>query len=353
MRHSGGVACGGGHSGVNGLSVETTPHFTIAESVHLARRFYGLSAASAPLPSERDQNFALITTTGERFVLKIAMSIEERATLELQNAALKHAAGRVLHLSLPRLIRASDGADIVTIRGAGGQNYFMRLMSWLDGEVFVHTPRPHDGALLASLGTAMAELDLALQGFPAPAMHRELYWDLKRANLALAHLALLPDEQQSVVLQYMNAWDKVDWNSLRHSLIHGDVNDYNVLVRGGRVIGLLDFGDMVYSAVVCDLAIVLAYALLEESDPLAAALPIVHAYHVRFPLTQAEIQALYPLMTARLCMSICYAAHSAQIKSGDAYQLVTADPAWRLLQRLAELPKDAAAVVFRQACATA
>jgi Ser/Thr protein kinase RdoA (MazF antagonist) len=182
-------------------------------------------------------------------------------------------------------------------------------------------------------------------------MYRELYWDLKRANLALAHLSLLPDEQQTLVLHYMDAWDSVDWNSLRHSLIHGDANDYNVLVRGGRVIGLLDFGDMVYSAVACDLAIVLAYALLEASDPLAAALPIVHAYHVRFPLTEAEIQALYPLMTARLCMSLCYAAYNAQIKSGDAYQLVTAGPAWRLLQRLAELPKEAATVAFRQACA--
>ena len=332
------------------MSVETTPHFTIADSVRLARQFYGLSAAASALPSERDQNFALITTAGEKFVLKIAMSSEERATLELQNAALKHVAERVLHLTLPRLIPALGGADIVTIRGAGGQKYFMRLMSWLDGEVFVHTPRPHDDALLASLGTAMAELDLALQGFADPAMYRELYWDLKRANLALAHLSLLPDEQQSVVLRYMKAWDSVDWNSLRHSLIHGDANDYNVLVRGGRVIGLLDFGDMVYSAVACDLAIVLAYALLDASDPLAVALPIVHAYHVRFPLTEAEIQALYPLMTARLCVSLCYAAYNAQTKSGDAYQLVTAGPAWRLLQRLAELPKEAAPVAFRQAC---
>jgi Ser/Thr protein kinase RdoA (MazF antagonist) len=334
------------------LSTETTPHFTIAECVRLTSRFYGLTATATPLPSERDQNFALAAMSGEKFVLKIAMSNEERATLELQNAALKHAAQHVLHLTLPRLVPASDGADIVTISGAGGQNYFMRLMSWLDGEVFVDTPRPHADGLLGSLGTAVAELDVALQGFSHPAMYRELYWDVKRADLALTHLPLLPDEQRNVVLQYMHAWDSVDWKSLRHSLIHGDVNDYNVLVRDGRVVGLLDFGDMVYSAVVCDLAIVLAYALLDPPDPLGAALLIIRAYHIRFPLTQAEIQALYPLMTARLCMSICYAAHNARIKSGDAYQLVTAGPAWRLLQRLAELPKEAAPETFRLACAS-
>jgi Ser/Thr protein kinase RdoA (MazF antagonist) len=148
----------------------------------------------------------------------------------------------------------------------------------------------------------------------------------------------------------MNAWEGVEWKALRHGVIHGDANDYNVLVRAGRVIGLLDFGDMVYSAVVCDLAIALAYALLEKTDPLAAAVPIIRAYHARFPLTETEIQALYPLMTARLCMSLCYAAYNAQVKRGDAYQLVTAGPAWILLQQLAVLPKRGVPIAFRRAC---
>ena len=75
----------------------------------------------------------------------------------------------------------------------------------------------------------------------------------------------------------MDAWTNVEWSNMRHSVVHGEANDHNVLVRAGRVVGLLDFGDMVYSAVVCDLAIALAYALLDQPDPVAAAAPIIRA----------------------------------------------------------------------------
>ena len=141
----------------------------------------------------------------------------------------------------------------------------------------------------------------------------------------------------------------IEWRALRHSVIHGDANDYNVLVRRGRVVGLLDFGDMVHSAAVCDLAVALAYAMLDKPDPLAAALPVIQAYHARFPLTGAETDALFSLTAARLCLSLCYAAHNAQAKRGDAYQLVTAAPAWELLQRLDALPVDVLQNSFRNA----
>jgi Ser/Thr protein kinase RdoA (MazF antagonist) len=330
------------------VNLDTTPQFALADAARIAREIYGLSAAVSALPSERDQNFALQTTAGEKYVLKIAKSDEERSVLELQNAALEHVARRAPDLALPRLIRAFSGEDVVTIRNARGKPYFVRLLSWVDGEVFVWA-LPHDSTLLASLGAVLAELDAALQGFSHPAMHRELYWDVKRADLALTHLALLRPEQQPLVQRFMHAWERIEWQALRHSLIHGDANDYNVLVRAGRAAGLLDFGDMVYSAVVCDLAIALAYALLDQPDPLSAAVPIIRAYHARFALTKAEIAALYPLMTARLCMSLCYAAYNAQVKRGDEYQLVTAGPAWMLLQHLVAIPEDSVHNQFRRA----
>ena len=330
------------------MSVDTTPQLAIADAVSFARQLYGLTAAASTLPSERDQNFALETAAGEKCVLKIAKSDEDRSVLELQNAALKHAGQRAPHLELPWLIPASSGEDMVTIRDGHGASYFMRLYTWLDGEIFVHA-LPHDHALLASLGAVLADVDWALQGFAHPAMHRELHWDVKRADLALTHLSLLTREQQPIVRQFMQAWASVEWKALRHSLIHGDANDYNVLVRNGRVVGLLDFGDMVYSAVVCDLAIALAYALPDQPDPLDAAVPMIRAYHARFALTPSEIEALYPLMTARLCMSLCYAAYNAQVKRGDAYQLVTAGPAWMLLQYLVAIPKDTVHNLFHRA----
>ena len=331
------------------MTIDTPPRFTIADGERLGREFFGLSAVAAPLPSERDQNFALTSAAGEKFVLKIAKSDEDPAVLELQAAALKHAAQRAPNLALPRLVAARSGAECVAVTDARGQAYLMRLMTWVEGEVFARA-QPHTETLLASLGTAMADLDLALQGFSHPAMHRELHWDVRHADLALRHLPLLRSEQQAVVRQLMDAWQAIDWQGLRHSVIHGDANDYNVLVRDGRVVGFLDFGDMVHSATVCDLAIALTYAILDKPDPLVAAVPAVAAYHRRLPLTAAEIDALYPLTTGRLCMSLCYAAYNERAKSGDAYQLISAGPASALLQQLSAIPGATARAALRRAC---
>jgi Ser/Thr protein kinase RdoA (MazF antagonist) len=148
----------------------------------------------------------------------------------------------------------------------------------------------------------------------------------------------------------MEGWTAIDWTKLRHGVIHGDANDHNVLVRQGRVAGLIDFGDLVYSAIVCDLAIALAYAMLAKAQPVEVAVTVVRAYHDRFPLITFELDALYSLICARLSMSLCYAAYNARVKSADAYQQVTAGPAWGLLQQLAEVSQADARAAWRHAC---
>ena len=332
------------------MSVATTPQFTIPDAVQFARDVFGLTATAAVLPSERDQNFFLATAAGKKYVLKIAKSDEDRAVLEFQNAVLAHVAGRAPALVLPRVQPTPSGEELAQVRDGRGEPYFIRLIGWLEGQVLA-AAAPHAESLLASLGTMMGELDCALHGFSHPAMSRELRWDLKCAALALEHLPLLSPAQQQLVRKFMAQWHRIDWRGLRHSVIHGDANDYNVLVRDGLVVGVIDFGDIVHSAVVCDLAIATAYAMLDKTRPLDAAAAIMRAYHLRFPLTSAEIGAVYPLLTARLCMSLCYAAYNACAKSGDAYQQVTAAPAWSLLQQLAAVPPEMALTILRDACA--
>jgi Ser/Thr protein kinase RdoA (MazF antagonist) len=45
------------------------------------------------------------------------------------------------------------------------------------------------------------------------------------------------------------------------------MNRENILVRGDRVTGLLDFGDNCFNPVVCDLAICLAYVKMDPDNP--------------------------------------------------------------------------------------
>jgi Ser/Thr protein kinase RdoA (MazF antagonist) len=331
------------------LNPDTTPRFAIPEAVSIAQQVFGVAANATALPSERDQNFLLDAAGGGRFVLKIAKADEDRSVLEFQNAALKQLAARAPALAVPRLIRTRIGEDLAQLRDGRGRPHYVRLISWLEGVMLVDAS-PHDESLLASLGATMAEIDQALRGLSHAAMNRELHWDIRRADLALEHLALLPAEQQRIVRGAMQGWLDIDWHNLRHGVIHGDANDHNVLVRQGRVVGLIDFGDLVHTAIVCDLAIALTYAMLAKAQPVDAASVIVRAYHDRFPLEPAELDALCPLIDARLCMSICYAAYNARVKSADAYQQVTAGPAWSLLQKLAQLSPDFARAAWHHAC---
>ena len=73
--------------------LQQAPRFDVAGAARLARELYGLDSTASPLPSERDQNFLLVTTAGDRFVLKIANATEALEMLDAQNAAMEHVAG--------------------------------------------------------------------------------------------------------------------------------------------------------------------------------------------------------------------------------------------------------------------
>ena len=228
---------------------------------------------------------------GSGFVLKIANSEETSAILEMQNEAISRLRTAAAGLVWPRLIASRQGEEI-TKRGGN----FVRLLTWIDG-VCLAEVQPHSAALLASLGRALASMDAALAGFDHPAAHREFHWDIRRADLARQHLCLLSPAQRALVEPVFEAWERLDWSRLPSSVIHGDANDYNVLVdaAGARVVSVLDFGDMVYSATAANLAVALAYIMLGKQDPIAAAAQVAAGYQAVRPLSEPEIDALYTM----------------------------------------------------------
>src|ERR1035438_386581 len=166
------------------LTVHTAPRISAIEAVDLARRLYGIEVSVEELPSERDQNFLLRDSAGARFVLKLANREEDREVLDFQNQAWAHLAAK--GLSVPRLILTENGRGIAEANGN-----LLRLFTWIDGEILASV-RPHDEKLLASLGELLAAVDHALEDFRHPAAHRRLHWDIRHADLARAHLPLLP-----------------------------------------------------------------------------------------------------------------------------------------------------------------
>lgn len=317
------------------IALESIPRIDSSRAAGLAAQEFGVRGALSPLPSERDQNFMIEAAHG-RFVLKIANRDDSAELLEFQHGALERVRSRLRDCAVQTPLPSRSGTPLALLESDTGVRHFVRLMPWIDGEVLGNR-RPRGMPLLESIGSVMGQVDVALAGYSHPAMHRLLHWDLKHADLACAHLVYLDASQRGRIEEIFAAWSAIDWALLPHGVIHGDANDYNVLIDEERMVGLLDFGDMVHSALVCELAIASAYGIMHEPDVLEALASLVGGYHRARPLEAAERLALPALVRTRLAMSVCYAALARSRAPGDAYQSISERAAWASIEVLDRL----------------
>jgi Ser/Thr protein kinase RdoA (MazF antagonist) len=172
---------------------------------------------------------------------------------------------------------------------------------------------PHSSALLRDLGRKLGQMDRALADFDHPAFHRGFHWDLASGNQVI-------DEYADTHLHELVVKCRFDGNTdLRRSVIHGDANDHNVLIDADHVTGLIDFGDMIYSWTVGNLAIAVAYVVLEKEDPCASAAHVIDGYMKEFRLEQEELDVLWKLVRLRLAMSVCLAEHQLRQRPENEY----------------------------------
>ncbi|HYL83816.1 MAG TPA: aminotransferase class III-fold pyridoxal phosphate-dependent enzyme [Candidatus Angelobacter sp.] len=331
---------------------------TEAEAILLARELYGLEVSARTLPGEYDDNFHLSAGDGRAFVLKVMHPARERSFIDLQCSALVHLAGRAPQLPLPRVLPNRSGELFGEIAAADGSKRLVWLLSYVKGTVLAEV-RPHAPELLRDLGRFLGEMDAALQSFEHHAARRELKWDSSRAVWIKDYIREIDSADRRALVEKFLALYEAEvvprLPHLRRSVIYGDANDYNVLVsdpwpQPRRVVGVIDFGDMHHGLTVMEVAIAGAYAILGKTDPLQVAAEVVAGYHGVFPLHDAEIAVLFPLLAMRLAVSVTNSAHRKKVKPDDAYVTVSEAPAWNALEQLAKIHPRFAHYTFRAAC---
>jgi 4-aminobutyrate aminotransferase-like enzyme/Ser/Thr protein kinase RdoA (MazF antagonist) len=338
--------------------VTDAPRFDPAAAARIARQLYGIDAVALRLPSERDQNFLLIDAAGERRVLKIANAGERREILEAQQAAMAHVASRTA--SCPQPLPTVDGEIVASIRGDDGRAHLTWAISHLPGSP-LGTVRHRPTALLEDFGRTIASLGCALADFDHPAIHRDFHWDLANARGVIdEYRPLVSDPELGKAIDTIV--DRFDVNvrpllaDLPRRAVHNDLNDYNVLVTGGlastdgvRVSGIVDFGDIVHTYAVADLAIASAYMMLGADDPLNAIASVVRGYVGVGAHRGDELQALFGLSAIRLCVSACIAAHQRRLRPDNVYLDVSQAAIRATLPALARVPFELATAVVRGA----
>jgi 4-aminobutyrate aminotransferase-like enzyme/Ser/Thr protein kinase RdoA (MazF antagonist) len=329
-----------------------------AEAVRVAQEIYGLRVSASPLPGEYDANFRVATEDGRAFVLKLMHPGRERSFIDLQCRALRHLADHAPGLSLPRVETTKQSEAFTKVAVREGGERFVWLLTFLDGTVLARV-KPHSSELLRSLGSLLGEIDSALQSFSHPAATRELKWDSARALWIRAYLSHVDEPSRRALVEralaHYQSMVAPLLPTLRKSVIYGDANDYNVLVertssQRSETLSIIDFGDMHEGLVVSEPAIAAAYAALGKRESLAAAAAVVSGFHHTFPMNEAELSVLFPLMEMRLAVSVVNSACRKQLLPTDPYVTVSEGPAWEALERLAKIHPRFAHYAFRQAC---
>jgi 4-aminobutyrate aminotransferase-like enzyme/Ser/Thr protein kinase RdoA (MazF antagonist) len=334
------------------------PDFTIADAEAFAHEYYALEGVGSPMPSERDQNFRIRAGGEGSYVLKISNAGEDLGLLDLQNQVLGILSSHLSEAAVPTLIRGVKDDEIHTISREDGV-YPLRLFGYLPGTPLAEF-RPHSGVLLERIGRLMGEVDAALAGYSHPAAERSLHWDVANAAEVIhAGVQYIGDDsRRDLVQSFLTKWEEVYaplLPDLRRQIIHNDGNDYNILVQARLSppdikVGLLDFGDLVYTFVLSEAAIAAAYAMFGKPDPLDAALKVLRGYHQQFPLQELESELFFPFALARLYMSVSNAAYQQHIDPANPYLAISEYSAWETLERLHAIPERFACSLARDAC---
>ncbi|MDX1836542.1 aminotransferase class III-fold pyridoxal phosphate-dependent enzyme [Legionella taurinensis] len=325
--------------------------FTPSDAQQLLLEYYRLPAVAAPLPGESDCNFHIKTDAGDEYLLKISRAEDQEAVIELQNSALACLQRFPRPFGFPQLVPLAAGEETGRVFSSQGERCHLRLFTFVQGQLLANTPC--STALLHQLGRAAGHLTQALAEFRHPAAARPLKWDLRQAEWIENEVQAIdhPDDRRLVsdFLAEFKRDTAPRLPDLRQSIIHGDLNDYNIVVQS-RQIGFIDFGDLLQTATICELAIALAYALMHRSDALAAAMEMIRSYHRVFPLEEREMEVLYSLVAMRLCVSVVNSALRKKEHPDNAYLTVSEQPAWHLLKQWRSIDPHWALLCFRQAC---
>lgn len=322
------------------LSIFNTPapNISISAAQTIVMDAYGLDLSATALTSERDQNYLLKEKAEPEYVLKISNPAESFDVLEMQHAALAHIYLHDPEIQLPRPVNTLDGEFIFHHETASNEKHYIRMVEYVPGELMKDMGKQTNG-LINDLGYLLGRLDLALQGFEHPAARRSFPWNVAQTDFLINNQDNIRSEEDQLIIQhFLQEYEKnivPISHELNRAVIHNDGNDHNVIVnKDNRAHGIIDFGDMVHTYIICESAVCLAYLVLKNPDPIDLTAELIKAYQTVFPLTELEISVIIYFICLRLCVSVTMAAYRKQLFPDNKYILVTENQAWGFLRKM-------------------
>ncbi|MFG1201336.1 phosphotransferase [Xanthobacter aminoxidans] len=275
------------------------------EAIAVLTRHFGVAGTLTRLDTEKDDTF-LVNGARGRHIAKFSNPDEDPREISLQAELLDHVAKADPLLPVPRVVRTQAGEAFLSHEDGHGQVRLVRVLTYLEG-----TPLDRleaTGEEREKLGAILARLRLAMARFSHPHDTREIAWDVQH----LPKLAFLVErmEDRDRRRQLERGLDRFitlqgRLAACRTQVLHNDFSRSNVVVDRGRpqfISGIIDFGDVVRTAIVIDLST----ALLNQLSPVGsdgmfdAGRDLLRGYLGVADLTPDELRLLPHMIMARV-----------------------------------------------------
>lgn len=337
------------------------PVVTEEEVRKLLERLYGIIVLEmGEMDSYDDKNFLIQADTliknpilktycPNGYVLKVANTLdsEDEAFFEGQTEIMHLLQAQ--HIICPVPVQNIFG-KYQSLEKIGDGKHIVRLLEYVPGKVFHGVP--HTDRLFYEAGTFIAQIDSALKTIRHQGiLKRQSIWMLDNVPQLKDFLYVIKDEHhKDIIEQVLEAFEKRIVPNLAQfdkGVIYGDFNEHNIIVsrkdehaKEYEISGIIDFGDSCYSLYVFELAIAMAYMMLESNDLDTGGL-VMAGYSMLRVIPQHEKDVLRVAIAARLCQSLVLGLYTSTVDESNQYILSTQARGWKILEALwAEKDKD-------------
>jgi ethanolamine-phosphate phospho-lyase len=284
--------------------------------------------SAKPLDGYGSANYKVSLDNGEHYLIKIYNEQEIKLIKEEE---------RIISLLVKKVSINLSATLPFLLAPQVPNNSYIRVLTFIEGTTL--TKELATDNLLADLALAAADMLYHLQAIESDIVKaREHDWNLRDAlrNKQKIHFITNPADKK-IVRHYFSVFENEvvpNFDTLRKGLVHGDLNEANIIVHHNKVNGFIDFGDISYAPIVSELAVLLTYImLLFPENCFEKAKIIIENFNKKLPLTKEELEVLPLLVATRLCVSVCKSAEAKANNTDTDYILISEKPAWDLLRK--------------------
>jgi Ser/Thr protein kinase RdoA (MazF antagonist) len=328
--------------------------FTDEKVLQDLQRHYNLTGTIKQLGCSPDISFRLVTSDAQKYLVKYLNKSMNWNDISFQHQVLDYLES--FHAQQPFVFpypmkRVDDGkrSSVVEQTDENGEKYYLCVLNHIEGVLLSEFKYLHPSALF-EIGKDIALFNKLLSSFPLSDDYtRFCEWDLRKSYDVCDQrkdtvkdvnyqnkLMLVAFKNYEIVLQHDN--------SLRHQLVHGDLADYNMIAEKGslgrpKIKGIIDFGDVVESWLVGDLAICIVTLLSRKNQNLMSMIiPIIQGFCSVNQLNESELRCLWHLILLRSTLLYINVAASLENDPTNEYLLKEQEINHFVLERLLEIP---------------